>query len=230
MLRRYRWRFIFALVACVLGGLAWQINTQIRRSRLNEALYRAVGSGNAAATEHWLREGADANAKPSDFSVMLHSAPRPTLMDPTKWSLLATFYTRGTYGGVPVVFFVKDVGTARVLLAHGADPNAGGRGRTWLMMAASQGDLPVVRELLAHGAAVDRRATYGLTALQHAVVSWKDVSPGAPHEYPKVVRALMNAGADINALTPQGMTTVMIAKRAGRKDIIRWLRQAGAKG
>jgi ankyrin repeat protein len=217
-------------MACLLAGVAWWASIGVRQSRLNQALSKAVASGNAAAADCWLREGADANAKPSDFSVMLHSVPRPVLLNPRKWSLIASFYNSGLYGGMPVAFAATDAATARVLLAHGADPNAEGRGKTWLMLAAFQGKLTVVRELLAHGAAVDRRATYGLTALHHAVASWTQVSRGAPHGYTKVVRALMDAGADINAKTPGGATALAIARRSRRSDIVRWLRRAGAKG
>ena len=117
---------------------------------------------------------------------------------------------------------MKDAATARVLLAHGADPNAEGRGRTWLMAAASGGDAPVVRELLAHGATVNRRATYGLTVLQQVVVHAMNPSDRGPHRYDQVVQSLLEAGADVNATAP--------ATRYRETEIICLLRQAGAKG
>jgi hypothetical protein len=232
MIRRYRWWFILAFVVCIVSDLAWQIHVQIRQSRLNEALYQAVEKEDAAAAEHWLSEGANANAKPSDFSVMLHSAPRAMLTDPTKWPILAAAVRGGLYGGVPVVFFVKDAATARVLLAHGADPNAEGRGRTWLMFAASSGDAAVVRELLAHGATVNRRATYGLTVLQQVVVHARNPIDRGPHRYAQVVQSLLEAGANVNATAPAlyGRTALLLATRYHETEIIRLLRQAGTKG
>jgi hypothetical protein len=232
MIRRYRWRFILAFVVCIVAGLAWQIHIRLRQSRLNEALYQAVEKEDAAAAEHWLSEGANANAKPSDFVVMLHSAPRPMLINPTKWPFLATAARSGLYGGVPVVHFVKDAATARVLLARGADPNAEGRGRTWLMAAASRGDAAVVRELLAHGATVNRRASYGLTVLQQVVVHARIRIDRGPRRYALVVRSLLDAGADVNATAPApyGRTALLMATRYHETEIIRLLRQAGAKG
>jgi hypothetical protein len=232
MLRRYRWRLIQAVMVCILGGLAWQINGQIRQSRLDRALYQAVANGDAAAAERWLREGANANAKPSDLTVFLHSVPRPLLFDPTKYQLLVTGARGGAYDGVPVAFAVRDVATAKALLAHGADPNAEGRGRTWLMQAASAGDAALVRELLARGADVNRRAAYGLTVLQQVVVHARFQRGRGSRRYADAVRVLLDAGADVNAKGPAqyGRTALAMATQYEETEIIRLLRQAGAKG
>ncbi len=58
---------------------------------------------------------------------------------------------------------------ARILLAHQANPNIGGkRGWTMLMEAARGGSLPTVQMLLAHGASVAARSQDGETALGEA--------------------------------------------------------------
>jgi hypothetical protein len=233
MLRHHRWRLILGLVACVLGGLAWQISIQMRQSRLNRALSQAVAKRDAAAAQRWLLKGANANAKPSDLTVFLRSAPRSMLFDPTKYHLLTGAARYGAYDGVPVAHCVRDVATAKALLAHGADPNAEGRGRTWLMVAAIRGDVALVRELLAHGGDVNRRATYGLTVLQHTVVDARGRPSWESRRYAKVARALLNAGADANAKGTglnAGITALAMATRYRQTDIIRLLKQAGAKG
>jgi uncharacterized protein len=232
MMRRYRWRLILAFVGCIVASLAWQIHVQICQSRLNQALYQAVEREDAAAAEHWLSEGANANAKPSDLRVMLNSAPRPMLTNPAKWPILAAAARGGLYDGIPVVFFVKDAATARVVLAHGANPNAEGRGRTWLMVAASRGDAAVVRELLARGATANRSASYGLTVLQQVVVHARNRIDRGPHHYAQVVQSLLTAGADVNAPAPglYGRTALFMATRYHETEIVRLLRQAGAKG
>lgn len=231
MLRRYRWRLILGLVVCILGGLAWQINLQVRQSRLNRALSQAVTRGDAAAAERWLREGASANAKPSDLSVFLHSAPRPMLVNPTKWHILIGAARYDTYDGVPVSHSVRDLATAKVLLAHGADPNGEGRGRTWLMVAASRGDAALVRELLARGADANRRAAYGLTVLQQVVVHARAKGGREARRYAEVVRALLDAGADVNAAaaTQYGRSALAMARRYHETEIVRLLKQAGAE-
>jgi ankyrin repeat protein len=200
MMRRYRWRFILAFVGCIVASLAWQIHMQICQSRLNQALYQAVEREDAAAAEHWLSEGANANAKPSDLRVMLNSAPRPMLTNPAKWPILAAAARGGLYDGIPVVFFVKDAATARVVLAHGANPN--------------------------------RSASYGLTVLQQVVVHARNRIDRGPHHYAQVVQSLLTAGADVNAPAPglYGRTALFMATRYHETEIIRLLRQAGAKG
>jgi uncharacterized protein len=106
------------------------------------------------------------------------------------------------------------------------------RGRTWLMAAASRGDAAVVRELLAHGAAVNRRASYGLTVLQQVVVHARNRIDRGPRRYAQVVQSLLGAGADVNATAPAlyGRTALLMATRYHETEIIRLLRQAGAKG
>jgi uncharacterized protein len=232
MLHRYRWRLIGTVVACIVVGLAWQINRRMSQSRLDRALYQAVAKGDAAAAERWLRSGASANAKPSDLAVFLNSVPRPLLLDPPRYRVLAAAARSGVYDGVPVAHFVRDVATAKALLAHGADPNIEGRGRTWVMVAASNGDAAILRELLARGGDVNRRAAYRLTVLQQVVVHARDRCGPEAQRYAEVVRVLLDAGADLNAsgATPYGPTALAMAKRYHETEIIRLLKQAGARG
>jgi ankyrin repeat protein len=73
------------------------------------------------------------------------------------------------------------------LLAGGADIDARDRhGQTALMLAAMNGDTPIVGWLIEHDAELDHTAKFGLSALMLAVV----------HGHVEVARSLIRAGAN----------------------------------
>ncbi|MEP7306628.1 MAG: ankyrin repeat domain-containing protein [Acidobacteriota bacterium] len=133
----------------------------------------------------------------------------------------------------------RNVMIAEVLLGRGADPNDDASGETALHVAARTGALGVVRALVAHRAAVDRRDT------------WQSATPlmvAAAENHPDVVSALIAARADVNARAAEtalfigpgdesttytqiprgGMTPLMFAARAGCEPCIAMLVDAGA--
>lgn len=65
------------------------------------------------------------------------------------------------------------------------------QGRAALHMAAQSGSVPAIHFLLAHGAKVDLRNSEGETPLHEAAYA----------AHPEVIRALLDAGADINLPT-----------------------------
>ena len=128
---------------------------------------------------------------------------------------------------------------AQVLVGHGADVNAreAWRGQTALMWAAD-GDFPEVAQfLIANGADVHLRAlanhwdaqitsepraqyrpTGGLTPLLYAARSGCS----------RCVRAMLEAGADIDQPNPDGVTPLMVAIDNFRFDTARLLLERGA--
>jgi ankyrin repeat protein len=92
-------------------------------------------------------------------------------------------------------------------------PNAAGE--TPLMLAALRGNLPVVKDLLARGARVNRD---GWTPLHYAASS----------ESPDTVTLLLDRGAQIDARSPNGTTPLMMAARYGAIDSADLLLERGA--
>ncbi len=146
----------------------------------------------------------------------------------------------------------NDTGTADLLLAAGADPNAandfgmtplsqactnaspdlvhsllkGGAnpntaidtGETPLMTCAKTGNVDAVKLLIEFGAAIDaRESSQNQTALMWA----------AAERHADVVKALIDAHADLKAASKQGFTAMHFAARLGDLDTVKLLLASG---
>lgn len=146
-----------------------------------------------------------------------------------------------------------DVAQARAWLDAGLSPDfEGSLIGSGLMIGAWEGNIPMMALFLSHGADVNAVNAHGETALLHA--SWKGhldavrwlVAQGAqPNRQGKawsalhyaafaghagIVRYLLTQGADMNALSPNGSTPLMMAAREGQADIATVFLKAGAQG
>lgn len=110
----------------------------------------------------------------------------------------------------------------RALIAHGGDPNAAGRpdyyGETPLQQAAARDHSEVLEVLLASGARVDARDGTGRDTLFFA----------AREGHAATLQSLLAHGADAHG--PSGLRALYAAGGAQRDEVIRVLRQAGARG
>ena len=92
---------------------------------------------------------------------------------------------------------------------------------TALHHAAFDGQIDMIRDLLKAGARANAQDSRGVLALTFAVSS--------DHANPQVVRALIDAGADVNAAAKTGETPLDWADKFGHPEIIAMLKKAGAK-
>lgn len=142
----------------------------------------------------------------------------------------------------------------RLLLDHGADPNAQlrtpimqrqhtagdaalGEGATPLLRAAKSGDIEIVRLLIDAGADPMHTMPNGSTALTYAAgLGWRNGSPLAPSfdqgsddEAVETLRLLLDLGLDIDGQNADGNTPLHAALTGrGAEAIIRFLIEAGA--
>ena len=142
----------------------------------------------------------------------------------------------------------------KVLLAHGADPNARlaaplfqrhhtagdralGEGSTPFMRAAKSGDVVVMKLLLAAGADPKLTQPNQANALMLAAgMGWRDGSPAAPSydqgsekDAIEAIKLCLESGLDINASTNTGETALHAAVSGrGAESIVRFLVEHGA--
>jgi ankyrin repeat protein len=117
---------------------------------------------------------------------------------------------------------------ARMLIAAGADVNLKANDEAVPLQLAvyefedKRGEL--VRLLLAAGADANAKDNYGTTVLMHAI-------HGATQEATLInnVRQLIRAGAQVNIRNKLGQTALSIALENNNDDLIKLLKQAGAK-
>ena len=119
----------------------------------------------------------------------------------------------------------NDTATIRMLVEAGADVNRaetqGFSPVTPLMAAAANGNLPVVKLLLAKGAKVDAVSPRQAQEVNHRPIVFGGFTPlllAATYGPPEVVKALLDAGADVNAAEARGMTPLMLALTTDRLD------------
>jgi ankyrin repeat protein len=128
-----------------------------------------------------------------------------------------------TYGVTPLALACVNRSAAMVgaLLEAGADPNqTRWTGETALHSCARTGTAEAVRLLLNRGAKVNAiEERQGHTALMRAVVG----------KHPDVVRALLDAGADVHVRSKGGFTALLFAAQEGDLESTRLLLAAGAR-
>jgi ankyrin repeat protein len=220
----------------------------------------------ATADAHWeaarllLEAGADVNAQDRSGCTALHGAAGcEDGADVVRILLRAGARTEvrarmSMLNGTPLMWAAAQgrTETVQVLVAAGADVNAGDeQGTTPLMRAAQAGHAATVRALLAGGAAVNDQNGRGATALMAAagmghraivrvlLLAKADVNlrmqNGATalfmvtvQQKPRMVRRLLDAGADPNVATAEGKTALFVAVEKGRRRLVQRLLDAGA--
>ncbi len=141
-------------------------------------------------------------------------------------------------GNTPLVLavFSGHGDVARVLLEQGADANAAGAGYTALHAAAMRADVATTRALLAKGAKPNARLTRGSPVRRFASQwalpnTFRGATPlfvAAAYQEAGVVRELLAAGAQPDAVLENGMTPLLVAAGVGFEkevrptDLARW--------
>jgi uncharacterized protein len=144
-----------------------------------------------------------------------------------------------------------DLNSARSWLDQGMDPNMeADRVGTSLMIAAWEGNIPMMELFASRGADVNRANRHGEQALQLAAwrgnldavrwlldhgasvkrngKEWSAIHYAVYAGHDDVARLLVDRGADVNARAPNDSTVLMMAALTGHEDIAMMLLGAGA--
>ncbi|WP_341891141.1 ankyrin repeat domain-containing protein [Variovorax sp. YR752] len=156
----------------------------------------------------------------------------------------------GSYDDFFVAIIRDDVSTVRSLLARGMDPNSrdpkgqpalavairresprafaallarsdvdvnaqNAAGESALMLAAIAGDLDACQQLLERGALVRKSG-------------WAPIHYAASGPETRIVRLLLDRGAEIDAEAPNGTTALMLAAQTGPESTVEFLLARGA--
>jgi ankyrin repeat protein len=191
-------------------------------------LHAATARGDATELSRLIQSGADLNARDGNGRTPLHVATF-TGHQPIAQALLAAgadphLLDGQRYDAVTIAAVRDDPAMVRTLLDSGASaklvtsPYDG----TALIAAAHLGHEGVVKELLRAGAPLDHVNNLGWTALLEAVI----LGDGGPRHV-ETVRALVEAGANVNRADRQGVTPLGHAQARGYAAMAAILERAG---
>ena len=193
-------------------------------------LHEAAAKGNVAEIETLIAAGEKPNIQDSKSRTPLHvaaymkqhAAARALL----KLGANANALEIDRYDIVTIAAVANDLDMLRLALDGGSSAkNITSRyDGTALIAAAHLGHAEAVKQLIAAKAPLNHVNNLGWTALMESVVLGNG---GANHT--ATLRALVEAGADVNIADKQGTTALQHARRRGYVEIARILENAGAR-
>jgi ankyrin repeat protein len=193
-------------------------------------LHSAAMRGDIEDIMHLVVTGLDVNARDGHGRTPLHVATYRGDAATVRALLLAKadphLLDRQNYDAVTIAAVRNDVETLRTLLTHGANPGlvTSPYDGTAMIAAAHLGHGAVVRELIRAGAPLDHVNNLGWTALIEAVI----LGDGG-RRHADTVRALVEAGANVNLPDRNGVTPLAHARQRGYGDIAAILEGAGGR-
>lgn len=219
--------------------LEQRADVNAKQSDGDTALIRAAASGNAPLVRLLIDQGAEVNAKGSEGKTPLMWALKRGDME-----LVAILLEKGAdlspkdQDGRTALMWAAcfcEQAAVRAFVEKGAAVStADNEGLTALHLAVPYCDLELVQFLLDKGAHVSAKDNNGRAPLMAAVgVAEEDSCAGMPESVEenrvRVVKLLLERGADPNERSEAGETVLDLALRSGCKRIVDLLKAHGAK-
>jgi ankyrin repeat protein len=198
--------------------------------RIYAGLHEAAAKGDVAEIERLVKDGERINLQDSRSRTPLHVAAYMKKHDAAraliKLGANADALEIDRYDIVTIASVANDIEMLKLALEGGASArNVTSRyDGTALIAAAHLGHAEVVRILIAAKAPLNHVNNLGWTALMESIVLGNG---GKNHT--DTLKALVDAGADINIADRQGTTPLQHARRRGYVEMARILEAAGAR-
>jgi len=223
---------LFVLLALATQiSLAQAQNAPTRQElSIYAGLHEAAAKGDVAAIEQLIKDGEKPNIQDSKSRTPLHvavymkqhEAARALLKlgaDPNRLD-------NDRYDIVTIAAVADDIDMLKIALEGGASAkNITSRyDGTALIAAAHLGHVAAVKLLIAAKAPLNHVNNLGLTALMEAIVLGNGDA-----NHTATVRALVEAGCDVNVADRQGTTPLQHASRRGYVEMARILENAGGQ-
>lgn len=216
-------------LAAITGSPAMaQVAPTAAEAAAYTGLHAAAQKGDVAKIEKLAAGKADLNARDANGRTPLHVASfakqREAIRALVKAGADINLLDKDRYDGVTIASVADDEETLRVLLASGASAKlvTSRYDGTALIAAAHLGHDGVVKQLIAAGAPLDHVNNLHWTAAIESVV----LGNGGPR-HQETLRALINAGANVQLTDRQGNTPLQLARSRGYTDMVKMLEQAG---
>ncbi|MEO7391433.1 MAG: ankyrin repeat domain-containing protein [Ramlibacter sp.] len=225
--------FSAVALACLFSA-GTPANAQVGPTPSEAAAYRgllaAAHGGNTAKITALAAAKADLNSRDAHGRTPLHVAAfarqRDAIRALAKAGAALDLLEGDRYDAVTIAAVADDEETLRVLLGLGASAKqvTSRYDGTALIAAAHLGHDGVVRQLIAAGAPLDHVNNLHWTAVVEAIVLGDG---GLRHQ--AVLKALVDAGANLKLADRQGNTPLQLARSRGFVPMVAMLEKAGAR-
>lgn len=195
-----------------------------------DGLFRAAAEGNTAEIERLAAAGARLNIRDGRKRTPLMVAAHLRQYDAARALIAAganlDAFDADRYDVITIAAVADDPEMLRIAVEAGANPTlvTSRYDGTALIAAAHLGHDEVVRTLIEAGAPLDHINNLNWTALIEAIVLGNG---GTRHT--ATVKALVDAGADVNIADGNGVRPLSLAQQRGYTEIIAILQAAGAR-
>jgi ankyrin repeat protein len=225
------------LQACMIGlllGASAPASAQTpptqRELRVYAGLHDAAARGDVADIEKLIAEGEKPNIQDAKSRTPLHVAAFFKRYDAARALIRLganpNALEADRYDIVTIAAVANDLEMLKIALEGGGSArNITSRyDGTALIAAAHLGHAEVVRMLIEHKAPLNHVNNLGWTALMESIVLGN-----GQRKHIDTLKALVEAGADVNIADKQGITPLQHARRRGYVEMARILEQAGAR-